>query len=113
MPNNQRFTTLLKSLNLKQIEVATAIGISQSKVSKVESGLQKMTPDIFTYFVEHHNIHPLWLIGKTGYDDKVMFQEDLVPKEELEKERNEKYKVMEELLKYKTQHVEELQKVNS
>jgi len=112
MPQYQRLITIVKYFNLNQSDFAKELGISQSKVSKVQAGTQKITPEIFGAIIERFNVNPLWLLGKIGSNDKIVFNEDVVPKEELEKEKQEKYKLMEELLMYKSRENEELKTKN-
>jgi transcriptional regulator with XRE-family HTH domain len=90
MPDIQRITIVKNYFNLSQKELSLRIGISPSKVSKVESGSQKISAEMVFAINKEFNVSMEWLLGNIGYSSKIMFSNDFVPKEELEKERREK-----------------------
>ena len=119
MSDIQRVITVRKYFNLNQTEFAIRVGTVQSKVCMIEQGKQALNLEMFRLIIAELKVYPQWLLGQIGNDDKVMFDLDFVPKEQLEQkqleldnELKEKYALMQELLKYKTQKIEELQNTN-
>lgn len=94
MPDIQRITIVKNYFNLSQKDFSIRIGISPSKVSKVESGSQKISTEMVFAINREFNVSMEWLLGNAGHQSRIMFSNDFVPKEELEKERKEKEEQM-------------------
>ncbi len=108
MSDSQRIISIRKFYNLNQTEFAKTIGTVQSKISVVEKGKQALSLEMAGMIVEQFRVSAEWLMGKIGHDNSIMFAGDFVHKEELEQERREKNKLMEELLIYKSRELEQI-----
>lgn len=80
-----RLIAVLKTKKLSQKQAAELLQLSQSKMSKVISGEQKLSAASAGILIKEFEIYPNWLFGYEGNDEKVMYMKDLVPKSELEK----------------------------
>lgn len=109
MSESQRVKTIRKHFNLNQKEFANEIGTVQSKISTIEQGIQSLSLEMAGRIVEKFHVNAEWLMGKVGYDESIMFAKDFVTKEEFDKVNQEKIQLMEELLRYKSKEIKELQ----
>ncbi|MCL2563823.1 MAG: helix-turn-helix domain-containing protein [Oscillospiraceae bacterium] len=64
-----RIQDLRTDADLRQIDVATAIGITQRKYSYIETGTQQVTDEILIKLAEFYNTSVDYLIGRTDVKD--------------------------------------------
>lgn len=108
MAENQRIITIRNYFNLKQKDFSIELGISQSKISKVESGEQKMNAEIIGAILERFKVNAEWLLGKIGSDDKIIFSGDFVPKSQYEELKEQNSELKDKLLEYMQKENEQL-----
>ncbi|TLV02195.1 helix-turn-helix domain-containing protein [Dyadobacter luticola] len=80
-----RIKAVLRTKNLNQKQAAELLKLSQSKMSKVISGEQTITPEALGTLIKEFDLYPNWIFGYEGTEDEVMYMKDLVPKSEVEK----------------------------
>lgn len=66
MTLNQRIKLLRKTLGLSQTEFASAIGITQTSLSQIESGKNGISYDVFHAMVSQFKVAPFWLMDGDG-----------------------------------------------
>lgn len=107
MIDRQRIESLMKHLDMKQSAFGKAIGLTQSKMSKVLNGQQSLPEEALALIFEKYKVHPNWLFGYDGNPNEPYFLTDMVPKKLYQEVEHEKLLLASELKEVYKQLAEE------
>jgi len=93
----ERIVAVLKAKNLSPTSAGRILNLSASKMSKVMSGEQTLTPESIGILFKEFEIYPNWLFGYEGTVDEIIYTKDLIPKTEIEKRDKELFELKLEL----------------
>lgn len=112
MTKNQRLINLRKLKKMSQEEFANSIGMTQAHYSRVESGKNELPLTAAASIIKTYKVASNWLLYLEGDDDNPNFENDLVPKKELEQAMDTISVLQEQLIKYQREEIKKLQHQN-
>ena len=94
----QRIRTIMKEHRYTNSSLARELKVSQPKISRVLSGELSLSAESVGYLINKYKIDPDWIFGYIGDPDKIIYTNNMVPKEELDAVKEENQKLSADLL---------------
>ena len=85
----QRLRELRESANLTQSQMASILGVQQSRVAYYENGKSAPTPEVFLRYADYFNVSMDYLYGRTEQPEGAHFDYDPATIKKRTEQKNE------------------------